>query len=51
MLRIYLLLIIASAAIAQVPFLGSCPTVETMQNFDMERVCMIIAYFKVYYVD
>ncbi|XP_033307424.1 uncharacterized protein LOC117209457 [Bombus bifarius] len=37
MLRIYLLLIIASVAIAQVPFLGSCPTVETIQNFDMER--------------
>ncbi|PBC27513.1 apolipoprotein D-like [Apis cerana] len=38
MLRIYLILIIAaSAAMAQVPFLGSCPVVETIPNFDIKK--------------
>ena len=39
MLRIYLILTIAAtAAMAQVPFLGSCPVVETIPNFDIKKV-------------
>jgi len=38
MLRIFVIVIIANAAMAQVPFLGTCPNLEAMQNFELERV-------------
>ncbi|XP_014481899.1 PREDICTED: apolipoprotein D-like [Dinoponera quadriceps] len=37
MLRILVTLVVASAAMAQVPFLGICPNLETMPNFEIER--------------
>ncbi|XP_026672596.1 uncharacterized protein LOC108628862 [Ceratina calcarata] len=37
MLRTCIILLIASAAMAQVPFLGSCPAMETMHDFDVQR--------------
>ncbi|XP_076637495.1 apolipoprotein D-like [Colletes latitarsis] len=37
MLRVCLILIIASVAVAQVPFLGACPNLETMPDFDLNR--------------
>ncbi|XP_015438393.1 PREDICTED: apolipoprotein D-like [Dufourea novaeangliae] len=37
MFRVCLLLIIARMASAQVPFLGACPNLEAMQNFDIIR--------------
>ncbi|XP_076752505.1 apolipoprotein D-like [Xylocopa sonorina] len=37
MLRMYSILILASAAMAQVPFLGSCPAMDTMSNFDVKQ--------------
>ncbi|XP_076663722.1 uncharacterized protein LOC143366491 [Andrena cerasifolii] len=37
MLRVCLLLTIASATMAQVPFLGACPNLETMPSFDLKR--------------
>ncbi|XP_067205228.1 apolipoprotein D isoform X2 [Linepithema humile] len=37
MLRILLIVIIANAAMAQVPFLGACPNLETMQNFELDK--------------
>lgn len=38
MLRIFVIVIIANAAMAQVPFLGSCPNLEAMQRFDLNKV-------------
>ncbi|KAL6263698.1 hypothetical protein P5V15_003786 [Pogonomyrmex californicus] len=37
MLRIFVILIIANATLAQVPFLGTCPNLEAMPNFELER--------------
>lgn len=38
MLRIFVIVIIANAAIAQVPFLGTCPNLEAAQHFDVNKV-------------
>lgn len=38
MLRIFIIVSIANAAMAQVPFLGTCPKLEAMQNFELDRV-------------
>jgi len=38
MLRIFVIVIIANAAMAQVPFLGTCPNLEAMQNFELDKV-------------
>lgn len=38
MLRILVTVVIANAAMAQVPFLGVCPNLETMPNFELARV-------------
>lgn len=37
MLRILLIVFIANAVMAQVPFLGACPNLETMQNFELDK--------------
>lgn len=38
MLRIFVIVIIANAAMAQVPIWGPCPNLETIQNFELDRV-------------
>lgn len=38
MLRTIVIVAVANAAMAQVPFLGTCPNLETMQGFDLEKV-------------
>lgn len=40
MLRILVILAVAAAATAQVPFFGACPNLETTQNFDLNSVSM-----------
>ncbi|XP_020283416.1 apolipoprotein D-like isoform X2 [Pseudomyrmex gracilis] len=35
MLRIFVILAVATAATAQVPFIGACPNLETMKNFNL----------------
>lgn len=42
MLRIFIIVSIANAVMAQVPFLGTCPNLEAMQNFELDRVSNII---------
>lgn len=37
MLRLFVIVAIANAAMAQVPFLGTCPNLETMQGFNLEK--------------
>lgn len=42
MLRIFVIVIVANAAMAQVPFLGTCPNLEAMKNFELDRVSIEI---------
>ncbi|XP_012286568.1 apolipoprotein D [Orussus abietinus] len=37
MLRVSLVLLLVGRAMAQVPFLGACPNVQTMPSFELER--------------
>lgn len=50
MLPVCLILMIASTTMAQVPFLGACPNLETMMNFDLDRVSTIELVVIVYSV-
>lgn len=38
MLRIFIIVIIANAAMAQVPFLGTCPNLEAAQHLELDKV-------------
>ena len=41
MMWVFLGLLLIGSAAAQVPFLGGCPKVDTVENFDTEKVIMI----------